>query len=297
VRELLGMADPALVIEILSGATSGDGARTMALLQQFYDAGGDVRQLVRALLSSIRDAALLSVGANPSSDGSGRAALERIGRGAGRTKLLALWKGLMEMEPELRKGADARLLLEVTLLSAMSSTAAPETALKTEIHRTAAQSSAGPVAAPEVQVVPTARPESAGAAPTGGSDARWEALKQQLPRPVASLLSDARLSGLSDSTVRIEFTYKGQLDVMQRPDKKEVLLKAARAVFGPTVGIELVSSDKAGPSGAGSAGGSSSPTPGAGAKAKVPLSEDPLVKEAMNRFDAVNVRVTPGKGR
>src|SRR5207244_10707239 len=30
--------------------------------------------------------------------------------------LLGLWKGLMEMEPELRKGADARLLLELTLL-------------------------------------------------------------------------------------------------------------------------------------------------------------------------------------
>ena len=105
-------------MSLLGAAVAGDAAATLGGLQRFYDAGGDVRQLVRGLLSAIREAALLSVGYQDD-EGLGGAAgvgLAKIGRSAGRATLLGLWKGLMEMEPELRKGADARLLLELTLL-------------------------------------------------------------------------------------------------------------------------------------------------------------------------------------
>src|ERR1700676_947519 len=120
--ELLGLADPDTLVALLAFVTEGDGAKTLTELQRFYDAGGDVRQLVRGLLGAIREAALLSVGYQDAESlgGAASAGLERIGRAAGRNALLGLWKGLMEMEPEVRKGADARLLLEVTLLSNMT---------------------------------------------------------------------------------------------------------------------------------------------------------------------------------
>src|SRR5216110_3341259 len=121
-HELLGLADPDTLVRMLAIVTEGDGAKTLGELQRFYDAGGDVRQLVRGLLGAIREAALLSVGYQDAESlgGAASAGLERIGRAAGRNALLNLWKGSMEMEPELRKGADARLLLEVTLLQNMS---------------------------------------------------------------------------------------------------------------------------------------------------------------------------------
>src|SRR5437588_7077233 len=121
-HELLGLADPDTLVRLLAYATEGDAAQTLGELQRFYDAGGDVRQLVRGLLGAIREAALLSVGYRDAESlgGAASAGLEKIGRAAGRNTLLGLWKGLMEMEPELRKGADARLLLEVTLLSEMA---------------------------------------------------------------------------------------------------------------------------------------------------------------------------------
>jgi len=108
-RELLGLADPDTLVQMLAYATTGDAARTLGELQKFYDAGGDVRQLVRGLLGAIREAALLSVGYHDSEGlgGAASAGLEKIGRAAGRNALLGMWKGLMEMEPELRKGADA----------------------------------------------------------------------------------------------------------------------------------------------------------------------------------------------
>jgi DNA polymerase III subunit gamma/tau len=285
-HELLGLADPQTLVRLLGYVVEGDGARMLGELQAFYDAGGDVRQLVRGLLAAIREAALLSVGYQDSEGlgGGASAGLEKIGRAAGRNALLALWKGLMEMEPELRKGADARLLLEVTLLSTMSqpvplvvpkAVASPQAAASPEgAASPGAAGGAGPTEpamAPEAAVV--------------GPDARWDALKQRLPKPVASLLTDARLAAAGDGVVRIEFRYPAHVDLMGRVSNREALLGAVREIFGAEMRLELVAADK-----------KPAPPP-ASARPAASIVDDPLVKEAMNRFDATNVRVTPrGRG-
>jgi hypothetical protein len=75
---------------------------------------------------------------------------------------------------------------------------------------------------------------------------------------------------------------------MQRASNRETLLAAVREVFGPDARLELAAAEK--------------PATGLGAPAasttrpSTSIADDPLVKEAMNRFDATNVRVTP-KGR
>jgi len=275
-HELLGLADPDALVRLLGYVVEGDGARTLGELQTFYDAGGDVRQLVRGLLGAIREAALRSVGYQDAEGlgGAASAGLEKLGRAAGRNTLLALWKGLMEMEPELRKGADARLLLEVTLLSNMSQpvpvTVAP------------AAASVEAVGAERVIEAPMA-PEPA----VLGPDARWEALKNRLPKPIASLLMDARLATVRDGLVRVEFRYPAHAELMQKPNNRDALLAAAREVFGAEARLELVTAEK--PPG--------SSTIAAPPRAAASIADDPLVKEAMNRFDATNVRVTPrGRG-
>src|SRR5438270_13796626 len=274
-HELLGLADPDTLVRLLAVVTEGDGAQTMGELQRFYDAGGDVRQLVRGLLGAIREAALLSVGYQDAESlgGAASAGLEKIGRAAGRNALLGLWKGLMEMEPELRKGADARLLLEVTLLSNMSQPVPVTVAPAASVEAVGAERVIEAPMAPEPAVL--------------GPDARWEALKNRLPKPVASLLMDARLATVRDGLVRVEFRYPAHAELMQKASNRDTLLAAVRDIFGPEARLELVAAEEP-------AGSTGVPAP---ARPTASIADDPLVKEAMNRFDATNVRVTPrGRG-
>ena len=272
-HELLGLADPDTLVRLLAVVTEGDGAKMLGELQRFYDAGGDVRQLVRGLLGAIREAALLSVGYQDAESlgGAASAGLERIGRAAGRNALLSLWKGLMEMEPEVRKGADARLLLEVTLLSNMMRPV-PVTV---------------PVATPTTEAVGGERmiePAMDAEPAMLGPDARWDALKQRLPKMVGSLLMDARLAEVKEGLVRIEFRYPAHAELMQKASNRETLLVAVREIFGADSRVELVAGEK-------------KPSAAAPARPAGSIADDPLVKEAMNRFDATNVRVTPrGRG-
>ncbi len=292
-RELLGLADPETLVSLVGAAVSGDAAVTLGTLQRFYDAGGDVRQLVRGLLGAIREAALLSVGYQDDEGlgGTASAGLAKIGRTAGRAVLLGLWKGLMEMEPELRKGADARLLLEVTLLQNMGQSGAagvpavaPAVAPGVVERAVGAPSAAaGSPASPGSPSPPASPGGAAEGIAVSAADARWEALKQRLPKPVSSLLMGARLSAVHNGVVRIEFRYPAHLELMQKAANKDALQRAVHEVFGDEARVELAAGEKP------------AATPGPPAKGPS-LADDPLVKEAMNRFDAVNVRVTP-KGR
>jgi DNA polymerase III gamma/tau subunit len=276
-HELLGLADPDTLVALLAFVTEGDGAKTLGELQRFYDAGGDVRQLVRGLLGAIREAALLSVGYQDAESlgGAASAGLERIGRAAGRNALLGLWKGLMEMEPEVRKGADARLLLEVTLLSNMTR---PVPVMV-------------PVAAPTTEAVGGERviePAMDAEPAVLGPDARWDALKQRLPKMVGSLLMEARLAEVKEGLVRIEFRYPAHAELMQKASNRETLLVAVREIFGADTRVELVAGEKK---------PATAPAAPAPVRPAGSIADDPLVKEAMNRFDATNVRVTPrGRG-
>ena len=117
-----------------------------------------------------------------------------------------------------------------------------------------------------------------------GPDARWDALKQRLPKMVGSLLMDARLAEVKEGLVRIEFRYPAHAELMQKASNRETLLTAVREIFGADSRVELAAGEKK--------PGAPSPVRPAGS-----IADDPLVKEAMNRFDATNVRVTPrGRG-
>jgi hypothetical protein len=118
-----------------------------------------------------------------------------------------------------------------------------------------------------------------------GPDARWETLKAKLPKPVASLLTDARLATVTAGLVRIEFRYPAHADLMGTARNRETLLNAVREIFGPEARVELLAEKKVTPA-----------APPVSTRGPSSVIDDPLVKEAMNRFDATNVRVTP-RGR
>jgi hypothetical protein len=103
---------------------------------------------------------------------------------------------------------------------------------------------------------------------------------------VGSLLMDARLAEVKEGLVRIEFRYPAHAELMQKASNRETLLVAIREIFGPDTRVELVAGEKK--------PATTAPAP---ARPAGSIADDPLVKEAMNRFDATNVRVTPrGRG-
>src|SRR5439155_22637410 len=77
-----------------------------------------------------------------------------------------------------------------------------------------------------------------------GQDARWDALKNRLPKPVASLLMDARLAAVRDGLVRVEFRYPAHAELMQKASNRDILLAAVHDIFGPDARLELVAADK-----------------------------------------------------
>ena len=105
------------------------------------------------------------------------------------------------------------------------------------------------------------------------------------PRESVDRLATA-LVEVKEGLVRIEFRYPAHAELMQKASNRETLLAAVREIFGADSRIELVAGEKKPPAAAAAPGR----PPGS-------IADDPLVKEAMNRFDATNVRVTPrGRG-
>ena len=97
---------------------------------------------------------------------------------------------------------------------------------------------------------------------------------------------DARLADVMEGLVRIEFRYPAHAELMQKASNRETLLAAVREIFGEDSRVELVAGEKK----------PATPAP-AEVRPAGSIADDPLVKEAMNRFDATNVRVTPrGRG-
>ena len=97
---------------------------------------------------------------------------------------------------------------------------------------------------------------------------------------------DARLAEVKEGLVRIEFRYPAHAELMQKASNRETLLAAVREIFGADSRVELAAGEKK----------PATPAP-APVRSAGSIADDPLVKEAMNRFDATNVRVTPrGRG-
>ena len=100
-RELLGIADPAQVDALFDAVLGGRPTEALDRLAAVYEAGGELRQVVRAIMERCRDSLV--------------EAIEQ--RDAGRReRLSAALDALLHLDGEVRRHAEPRFLVEATLV-------------------------------------------------------------------------------------------------------------------------------------------------------------------------------------
>jgi DNA polymerase III subunit gamma/tau len=128
-RELLGIADPAALTSLFDLVLAGRPVEALDTLSAVYEAGGELRQVVRGLMERCRD---LLVKAIEDRD---------VAR---RDQLSLVLEALLHLDGEVRRHAEPRFLVEATLV---------RLAVQGE---PASASRAVPAAAPAVQAAPPA---------------------------------------------------------------------------------------------------------------------------------------------
>ena len=111
-RELLGIADPAQVDALFDAVLGGRPTEALDRLGAIYEAGGELRQVVRGVMERCRDQLV--------------EAIER-GDGLRRARLSAALDALLHLDGEVRRHAEPRFLVEATLVRlAVSTSPGPE---------------------------------------------------------------------------------------------------------------------------------------------------------------------------
>jgi DNA polymerase-3 subunit gamma/tau len=100
-RSVLGIADPAHLENLFAQVLAGRALEALASLSEIYEAGADLRQVVRGLMELCRD---LLVDAIEGRDG------------AGRRRLAAALDALLHLDGEVRRHAEPRFLVEAALV-------------------------------------------------------------------------------------------------------------------------------------------------------------------------------------
>ncbi|MBJ7600422.1 DNA polymerase III subunit gamma/tau [Candidatus Nephthysia bennettiae] len=318
-RELLGIADPAALTNLFDLVQAGRPVDALQTLGAIYEAGGELRQVVRGLMERCRDLLV--------------AAIEE-GDTIRRDRLSGVLEALLHLDGEVRRHAEPRFLVEATLVrlavqdvaaagsaasaSAAAGTAVPaaapeRTALRTAADGPAAEPSSAPVAgavvarpapAPEMPALvevaaaapsaPAPSPSApatqavaaAGSAPAAGGDvpdfaAGWQRLLEQLSPKTRAYFRAARAEAEGGRLV-LFFPYGFHHKMaMESAGQVEPLVKSW---LGGEVSLDLRLQE--------SGQGLTAP-----ASVSRPLApeEDPLIKAAERKLEGRVVRVRPLK--
>jgi DNA polymerase-3 subunit gamma/tau len=150
IRDMLGLADRARVLDLLDQALSGKTAEALAELGSLYDAGGDPVVITRDLLDYVHAISRVKA-AGPGADlGEAADTVERIAGLAEKqslAQLTRLWKILLTGLDDVRNAPDALAAAEMTVLRLAAAAALPppeEAARILAGHPPAAQPPASP---------------------------------------------------------------------------------------------------------------------------------------------------------
>jgi len=128
VRDMLGLADRARVLDLLDQALSGKTAEALAELGSLYDAGGDPVVITRDLLDYVHAISRVKA-AGPGADlGEAADTVERIAGLAEKqslAQLTRLWKILLTGLDDVRNAPDALAAAEMTVLRLAAAAALP----------------------------------------------------------------------------------------------------------------------------------------------------------------------------
>jgi len=178
VRRALGLADPAVVRDLLTSLASGDAAGAMRAVNAAFEAGADSRQLLREAARLARAAELVAIGyAEGAELGADDEALCReLATVARQGFWVEALDRFAEAEANLRQQVDARLTVEVAVLR-LAHSSAPATP------------PAAPVPAPpppRAATPPAPPPQRAAVAPASPPPGPGPALAVPPPAPPAS---------------------------------------------------------------------------------------------------------------
>jgi DNA polymerase III subunit gamma/tau len=165
VRRALGLADPAVVRDLLTALAGGDAAAALRAVAAAFDAGADARQLLREAARLARAAELIAIGyAEGAELGEDDEAVCRELAAAARS---GLWVDALDRfadaEVNLRQPVDARLTVELAVLRLAHSGAEPHGLAERVAALEAAARAGGPVTSPRISASPTS--EKAGPGP------------------------------------------------------------------------------------------------------------------------------------
>ena len=99
-RSLLGIADPRILDALLDDVLAGRAAEALAELNRIYSEGGELRQVVRALMEGCRDRLVAALSARDQ---------------ATARRLSDVLDALLHLDGEVRRHAEPRFLVEATL--------------------------------------------------------------------------------------------------------------------------------------------------------------------------------------
>lgn len=245
VAQMLGAADDAAVERLLTAVRTGDTPALFAEVERLYAEGKDMGQVLRDILAGLRDRLVAQLGDKAT----------RGNLGAARPGADALWLvwaigALAELEGQLRRTEQPRLLLEVALVRLLAGGAEvagtppqPSEASVPPVPARGGASTAGdagrePVgpprpAAPAAQATP---PPAAASGPEPAWDALLEAVRQ-ISAPAHSALQHGQYRGRHGAAARVSF--RNQAHAALAEARRDVLERAWLQLTGAPVKFEL----------------------------------------------------------
>jgi DNA polymerase-3 subunit gamma/tau len=268
-RDLLGIADPGQLDALLDLVLGGRAGAALDALGGMYEAGAELRQVVRGLMERCRDRLL-------------RAIEERDA--PARERLSGVLDSLLHLDGEVRRHAEPRFLVEAMLVRLSvepAGAAAAAVAPSAPAPRVAAP--AVPVQAAPVQaapVVPVA-PVAVGPAPANDVDGRWQQMLDGLKVKTRAYFREARPSLENGALV---LTFKYPLHFEKARDLASEAQPLVRGWLGDVATIDFRLQED----------GAARPAQQAAARPMAP-EEDPVVKAAERALEGRVVRVRPLK--
>jgi DNA polymerase-3 subunit gamma/tau len=218
-RELLGIADPAALMRLFDLVQGGRPVEALQTLGAIYEAGGELRQVVRGLMERCRDLLIAAI--------EDRDAVLR-------DRLSEVLEALLHLDGEVRRHAEPRFLVEATLVrlavqdggAAGQAAAAPEKpALRTAPDGPAAVSPA--VAVPSTVVAQAASaPETPALVEVAAAAASGPLPSTSTPVAPATPVAGPAPAAAGDAP---EFAAGWQRLLERLPPKTRAYFRAARA--------------------------------------------------------------------
>ncbi len=275
VRSILGIASPQAVKELVSYLATNDVSKGLALIEQLMDEGVDLRQFSHQVVEHLRGLLLIKLGGSNLVDLTPEALREAEEQATQMTteKLMRAVKLFNRAGNDLGGGLQPQLPLEMAFIEATLIEESPPS--------------------PEGERKPAVEPGEVSSPGSTPFEADLEAVRENWPRILAeirphdrsveALLKSCQPVAVEGEEVVLGFYYPFHREKIEEPKNKATVERAIAQVMGHPYRIRCVLTSKDRP-----------PKPTENPRGKrppTPLTEDPLIKVAVEKYGAKVVDV------